>query len=763
MNFLSKKSILLFSAGLLAFANLEAAEKNSDNNTGCRVSDLNGYPTFYLNGKPKPLIVYRDHHPVKHIDTVMKFVNNGIPITTLTINALGPSTAKDMNTYYKGIDKQITDILDKSPDIYLMILLTTTVNEKTELYKNNPDEITVWPPLTRGDKQTDMAKGDRMSEASPVWQKTIAENSFNIAAHLKNATYSKRIIGYLIAGPSGEWTDWYDFSAPALAEFRNWLKAKYSTEQALRNSWHETNVTFENAGFPVWDGFFKGDLGIFFDPVKSQKKIDFLQYHHMLTGDVIGLFARKIKEGSEGKHIVGAYYGYFTGVEWDGVGMSPFKVTYFRMRHKALSEILKNPAIDFIAAPYNYQERHAGGVFDYSLIPDSAILNGKMIFMEDDTRTHLTTPHASYSECEKVGDNFGQAKDLDETLSILKRNFAGIFSKCGSGCWYFGLSDTGNKWWDDKDIIKCTGTFAKIVNDKLMGKDSKVSEIAVIGSYRSVFYQSFNQLSKEFITRQLEENVHRIGAPCDIYLDTDLSNPKFPFDKYKFFIFLNSFYLNDNDRQIIKDKICTGGKTVLWIYADGIANDKSLSVSNVEELIGIKLGMENLPVDGMRCAINNYSNDITKLLPKNLRFGPDSEFRMLQPVLWCADPQAEVVGELLATPSRNHTYTFRKPGFCIKKQDKWTSVWSPVPNVPSSILRGIAQNAGVHIYDDMDDQVLASKHLLGVHARYAGQRTIKLPGKCNVYDPFTKEYVAKSVSEFTVDLKQGGTGLWLLE
>jgi len=770
----SKRRALSFCAGLWALGHLNAAENavgpepfpaaaavSGGDGTGSRIRDLNGNPTFYFNGRPEALIVYRDHHPAKHIKTVRQFAANGIPVTTISVNALGLSTAKDKKSFFRGMDQQINEVLDGAPELRLMILLATTANEKTELYSNNAEESTVWPPFSKSDKQSEMAKGGRMSEASPIWQNTVAKNLFDIASHVGNADYANRIVGYLLAGPPGEWTDWYDFSAPALNGYKKWLKAKYPSEQALRDAWHDAKATFEDVAFPAWGDFFKGDLGIFFDPGKSVRKVDFLTYHHMLPGDVIGLFAEEIKEASGGKHVVGAYYGYFTGVEWDGGGAD--KVSYFRMRHKALAELLKKPAIDFIAAPYNYQERHAGGVFDYSLIPDSITLNGKMIFIEDDTRTHLTTPHPSYSRCEKMGDNFGQAKDLDETLSILKRNFAGIFSKCGSGCWYFGLSDEGNKWWDNKDIIKCIGSFSKMADDKLVGKDSKVSEIAVIGSFRSAFYQCFNYLPQEFITRQLLENVHRIGAPCDVYLDTDLSNPKFPFEKYKFFIFLNSFYLDGKTRAAIKEKLCSGGRTVLWIYADGIVDDTSVAAGKVEDLIGIKLGEEDATVDGVRCVVTDYKHELTKRLPKNLRFGPDGGTRMLCPVLWCADPDAEVLGELLATPSKNQVFTFRKPGLCVKKQKGWTSVWSPVPNVPSSLLRSIAQKAGVHIYDDMDDQVFASRRLLGVHARYDGPRTIRLPGRCDVYDPFKEAYVAKSVSEFTVDLKQGGTGLWLLE
>jgi hypothetical protein len=79
------------------------------------------------------------------------------------------------------------------------------------------------------------------------------------------------------------------------------------------------------------------------------------------------------------------------------------------------------------------------------------------------------------------------------------------------------------------------------------------------------------------------------------------------------------------------------------------------------------------------------------------------------------------------------------------------------------LLRNIARGAGVHIYDDADDQVFASERLLAVHVRYAGERVIRLPQASNVYDPFRKRYVAQKAKEFRVFVPAGGTELWVTE
>jgi hypothetical protein len=74
--------------------------------------------------------------------------------------------------------------------------------------------------------------------------------------------------------------------------------------------------------------------------------------------------------------------------------------------------------------------------------------------------------------------------------------------------------------------------------------------------------------------------------------------------------------------------------------------------------------------------------------------------------------------------------------------------------------RDQAQAAGVHLYTDAGDQVLAEEQLLTVHAASDGARRITPPRTCRAVDAFTGETVLESGTEFTVNLRRGQTAVW---
>ncbi len=76
--------------------------------------------------------------------------------------------------------------------------------------------------------------------------------------------------------------------------------------------------------------------------------------------------------------------------------------------------------------------------------------------------------------------------------------------------------------------------------------------------------------------------------------------------------------------------------------------------------------------------------------------------------------------------------------------------------------RQAAVAAGVHLYSEVGDQVLAERQLLTVHAGSAGDRVIRLPRPRTVTDALTGIQVAAGVSEFRVRMKLGETAVWKL-
>ena len=138
-------------------------------------------------------------------------------------------------------------------------------------------------------------------------------------------------------------------------------------------------------------------------------------------------------------------------------------------------------------------------------------------------------------------------------------------------------------------------------------------------------------------------------------------------------------------------------------------------------------------------------------LARNIRYGSESG---LDPVFWSGDKNCRVLGDLLSTTEQHGVFTFRKPGLFYKQLPGWTSVWSVAPNMPSSLLRNLAKDAGVHIYSE-DDQVFASEELIGINALYTGKHVVCFPRKCNVRDLWENKCLGEKVDAVSFELKLG--------
>jgi len=101
------------------------------------------------------------------------------------------------------------------------------------------------------------------------------------------------------------------------------------------------------------------------------------------------------------------------------------------------------------------------------------------------------------------------------------------------------------------------------------------------------------------------------------------------------------------------------------------------------------------------------------------------------------------------------------PGFAVKQFPQWRSVYSAAPNLPASVLRGVARFAGVHLYDDQGDLIYACSHLLGVHTVKGGPRVLRLPAPVEVaYDLFSGTTVAENTAEIALALAPASTRLF---
>jgi len=107
-------------------------------------------------------------------------------------------------------------------------------------------------------------------------------------------------------------------------------------------------------------------------------------------------------------------------------------------------------------------------------------------------------------------------------------------------------------------------------------------------------------------------------------------------------------------------------------------------------------------------------------------------------------------------------YSDGNPGLAEIRQGKSTSIFYGGWQTDQRFIRDMLKKAGVFVYSDSNDPVEANEKLFTLHARYAGTKKVRLPGKSTVLDVFGRRIVARGVDSFEFDAKLHETYLFYL-
>jgi hypothetical protein len=249
-------------------------------------------------------------------------------------------------------------------------------------------------------------------------------------------------------------------------------------------------------------------------------------------------------------------------------------------------------------------------------------------------------------------------------------------------------------------------------------------------------------LSDALVFRQMLE-CGALGAPFDTYrvedLETLFAQPGSA--NYRFLIFLDTLYLSPRQRGTVERRVKRDGRTVLWVYAAGLVTDEGFSAEAMRDLTGFRLAFRRA-TDFDLPMVNSF------LTGTRVVYGTE---RILDPIVCGEDAEATAAGWFVNTGD---------PGLLTRDFGGWRSVWSGAPAVPAVVLRHLARQAGVHLYVETGDQVLAGREFLAIHAGSDGERTVRLPAPCDVREADNGGWVGRGVAELRVKLRRGQTAIW---
>ena len=625
-----------------------------------------------------------------------------------------------------------------------------------------------WWNLAYPDEVEVLSDGGRWgnSYASTIWRTQGQALIRATMAHLREVGVYDRVLAVQLgAGSSGEWIKdmssmllpTMDYSAPMQRHFRGWLRARYATDAALQAAWADPEVSLDTAGVPSYDAQSTTTTGgSFRDPRRERQTIDYYECFAELCADCLISFAETVRAATDGEKLVGGFFGYIADLAWNMAFFAGQNTiaeaevsTVQASGHLGLRKLLRSPAIDFLVSPQSYAFRGLGG--DCLAMPPAESLrhHGKIYFMEEDTLMH------------NGFDPGGRNHRLENSLAIYQRNFAQVITHAHGVTWFetVQLHEHPSLEPARQSLI---ARFQELGTWALELDRTPASEVAVFLDDESYFYESIRtNVDLPAIWRQRVTSLNRFGAPHDIYLLDDLLEGGLP--PYKLYIFLNPFHLNDQRRAALKSVLRRDGRTALWLYAPGLLNSDApaeqpaLHVDYMTDLTGLRF----VQCDGAWSPLmhlTNFTHPATRGLPQDWFWGSTNP---IGPTFHLEDEQAVTLGQVVYTLGRC------KPGLGLRTFNadspakSWTSIYCASPDIPAPVLRGLARNAGVHLYSEDGDVLYATPTLLSVHSVAGGPRTFKLPRTAEVvYDLFNRRIIARDTAEFQVDLEPASTVLY---
>lgn len=693
-----------------------------------RVENTEAGPTPMLNGKPFFYTCFTIHPylPGRTIPTGMEGPNS--PVNVVATRVGGNSASRDWwygpGQYdFTAVDWSINGLIKDFPDSKIALFLWCHPNKwYGEMY---PERLAL-------DEDGQPAKDyyvSKVSFSNPDVQKDTLEAMSVLVEHCEKYFSSKIVIYNLMGGTSCEWQGWNshstkfsDYSAQTLKDYQDYAAQR--------------GITVDHVPSP--EEHKRSDGGTFRNPAKDWNAMLYDRFYSEAIAGFIDKIAGTVKEKCEGDKLVGAYYGYH--LEYSNMGY-----TGNRAGHNDLRRLLNSSNVDFFLSPQSYSVR-ALGAPNADMKPYGAMrLAGKLSILEDDTRTH------KLDQC-----GFRQALNQEQTLKMLTRNVGMDL------CHRMPIGHLGEHGGDEMATPELYDFYAKALEAGqfiMEQNEPDPTQIAVVIDEKAIQYLRARNRTTPYVnseTYEYDDNgklllnpnwnilpltgeaigfqryaLAHFGAPVDVILLEDVAKTA---GKYKMVIFLNS-YRDCPELRAAFRALRAKNVAIVSLYGTGFIGDNGFSTKAMSELLGMDVKTA-------------ASGSLQLKMADGTILGTDYS---MKPRFTVADKNAKQLAVyaqdgIPAVFQKGNTYFYG--GACLDEK----------------LIREIARQNGIHIYLETGDNFYAGANVVSIHAKYPGEKTIRLPKKfATIVDAFSGEVVAREADQFTIDMQATDSRVFLLK
>lgn len=512
---------------------------------------------------------YRSFWPELEMTSKFKSmdVNTRCFFASNTINSMGQEYCKypliwlGRQKYdFTAYDKQVDDLLSANPEAKFLCMIDL----------NTP----YW--LTRKFAYDSFAEIS-LAASDKTWIAITTEWMLDFLEYSEKK-YGNRISAYILSG--GGTSEWYEYDRGRSGRVKNtawreWCKKKgfslgddVPQESSLQKAAHEN---------------------VIYDPVTEMEKIQYWHFHNQVIADAILHFAREARPRISPEKEIGVFFGYYL--------VSDNKLVSFG--HLDYERVFASPDIDFFISPGSYRDRMIGGGSGPQLVQGTLQRFGKRYLHEIDHRTHVVNTDTWKTQAD---DNAGNTREAAYALI----NHASL--------WWF---DMWGGWYKEEETQELIRRL-KLVSDRYVDDQSpSIAETLLIADPQSAFYLNEKMPHASEMSYNSRDKLNRTGAPFDVCSFNDI--PFIDLSRYKA-VFLPATILITPERdEILKRYILSGNRTVVWAYAPGICDGKTLDVSRVMKWTGTEYGTPGPAAINMGSWTSVYCYEYKTMTPALLK------------------------------------------------------------------------------------------------------------------------------------------------
>ena len=563
----------------------------------------NGYPALYIDGKRTAPLMYALHdHPTGVPRS--EFGKKNIPYfyeAGVNLVSVCSSIERDWKEDGSYNAEHPIDCIKAVKELHPNAKLHFRLNLTPPYWwmRKYPEELVKYYGIESVDTgkgrsvtEKDKTNEIRASFVSERWICDVQNVLSKFCQALKASGLDEEVVSVQLAyGTYGEWHmygKYYgdgayegDYSEPMLRFFRNYLKEKYKTADALCEAWKE-NVSFETAELatPAMRHTLQ-DNNAYRYPECSMHAIDSLKCFQLGAPYAISRFAKQLKQSWGEGLLVGAFYGYYFGCG----------DVFSRMLEPHL--LLNDKNIDFLAAPNAYTaNKFSGNSAFLRYCAESVRLNGKLFLNEMDQG------YKAFYNYRGKG-NVYLCENNEEYNALVKRNVLENVLR-GMGAWYFDHNHPEDfykpekiGYWDSPERLQAIKEIQEFTEKLPTIRKSyqSTADVLVVFDTESVYYQglyegtqdkhnTYNQF--DFWDAIAKSGVAYVTIWLYDLLKCDIS-------QYKCVLFVSCDAMRKKEYEYIENTVMSGGRTVAFMCNNGYIVDNKTAYSNMTALYGCEV------------------------------------------------------------------------------------------------------------------------------------------------------------------------------